>query len=340
MANKKKDNLERGVFMSVLPYPSRRARTHWLEPVAALFGALVLSWGTSLHSSMEPPQTTSPSPSPTQSAKPWTANTQNRMIDVKLAQVTIKVPLKAPKKPPAVHLYHIEWGDTLWGLSERFHVSVASLKALNHLTSSTIVAGSTLIIPESYTVQPGDTLKSIAKHHNVPLVLLWHHNRLQHDVLKAGQTLSIPNWHSSAYSAPSVQSSSEASSQPVNPYSSSDLSANDLVMLAHLVYAEAGDQPFLGQVAVAAVVLNRMKTPGFPHSVQAVIFAPGQFETVSNGTFWQAPSAQAMLAAKAAAEGWDPSHGALYFYNPTLVSNSWMNSLPVTAQIGSQVFCR
>lgn len=122
-----------------------------------------------------------------------------------------------------------------------------------------------------------------------------------------------------------------------NPY---HLSAHDVWMIARLVQAEAGDQPFMAQVAVAAVVLNRLRNPAFPKTVTGVLFAPGQFETVSNGSYDNNPSATAMLAARAAAAGWDPTHGALYFYNPSLVSNAWLNSLPRTAILGAQVFAR
>lgn len=122
-----------------------------------------------------------------------------------------------------------------------------------------------------------------------------------------------------------------------NPY---HLNPQDILMIAHLVQAEAGNQPFAAQVAVAAVVLNRLHNPDFPKTVASVLFAPGQFETVSAGTYWNTPSPLAILAARAAATGWDPSHGALYFYNPSLVHNGWMDALPTTVTIGAQVFAR
>jgi N-acetylmuramoyl-L-alanine amidase len=93
-------------------------------------------------------------------------------------------------------------------------------------------------------------------------------------------------------------------------------------------------------VAVAAVVLNRLKTSGFPKTVAGVIEQPGQFESVSNGTFWQQPSPTAILAAQDAMRGWDPTGGALFYYNPSLPHSPWMNGLAVTTVIGAQVFCR
>ena len=114
----------------------------------------------------------------------------------------------------------------------------------------------------------------------------------------------------------------------------------DLRLLAQVVHAEAGTQPFVGQVAVAAVVINRMKAPGFPKTIAQVIQEPGQFTSVTNGSIWQPADSTAYLAAAAALKGWDPTHGALYFYNPSLPFNHWMNTLPITASIAGQLFCR
>jgi N-acetylmuramoyl-L-alanine amidase len=245
--------------------------------------------------------------------------------------------------PPqaSAHIYHIQWGDTLWSLSHKFDVSVTALERANHLSSSEIYAGHYLVIPETYTVKPGDTLAGIARRFRVPLVLLWHENRLASDKVKPGQLLVIPYLGTvpQAYRAPdppapdlALTNRGRLDPPPVTP--------NEVLMLAHLVQGEAGDQPFLGQVAVAAVVLNRLKAPGFPKTLSGVIWDPGQFESVSDGAYWQTPSATAMLAAKAALAGWDPTHGALYFYNPSLPHAAWMDSLPRTAVIGQQVFCR
>jgi N-acetylmuramoyl-L-alanine amidase len=108
-------------------------------------------------------------------------------------------------------------------------------------------------------------------------------------------------------------------------------------LLARLVQVEAGNQPFAGMVAVAAVVVNRTHAPGFPHALAAVIREPGQFALPGAGP---APGSLALRAARAALAGWDPTHGALYFYNPALTTSGWMRRLPVTARIGAQVFCR
>jgi N-acetylmuramoyl-L-alanine amidase len=255
-------------------------------------------------------------------------------------------PVFRPWRGTRPHLYRIRWGDTLWALARRFDVSVADLEAANHLgDSSLIYAGDELVVPGRYEVQPGDTLRSVAARLKVPLVLLWHANRLTTDRLVPGQQLVIP------YLGPMPREPYAAPPAPPRPLreelpsrGSPDVlaqySAYDVLMLAHLVQAEAGNQPFVGMVAVAAVVLNRLHRPGFPKSIPAVITQPGQFASVANGTFWTAPGPLAVMAAKAALAGWDPTHGALYFYNPALTDNQWIRQLPVSAEIGAQVFCR
>ncbi|CAB1128860.1 putative Gamma-D-glutamyl-meso-diaminopimelate peptidase [Candidatus Hydrogenisulfobacillus filiaventi] len=263
-------------------------------------------------------------------------------IAVDLVHRAGTVPAAAPP-PPAGRLYRIRWGDTLWGLSRRFHVPLTALEAVNHVTAGTVIeAGRDLVIPEEYTVQAGDTLPAIARRFHVPLLLLWHINGLTSDQLTPGQVLTIPytgQVPDPVYTippAPDPPPALPARGLPAAP----GLDARDILLLAHLIQAEAGDQPFLGQVAVGAVVLNRLHAPGYPKTVSQVIFAPGQFESVSNGTFWAPPGPSALLAAKAAAAGWDPVPGALYFYNPALTASTWMRDLPVVAEIGQQVFAR
>ena len=213
----------------------------------------------------------------------------------------------------------LAWGDTLWQLANTYGVSVPALQAANGLGSSTtIYAGSTLSIPGRFLITAATTLTALAPALGVPMAAL---EALNEDrPLTVGATVWVP---SAASAVPAVVVSSRSLSE-----------------LAHLVQAEAGNQPFLGMVAVAAVVLNRVASPGFPKSIAAVIFAPGQFESVQNGTYWQTPSTLAYQAAEAALGGEDPTSGALYFFNPALTNNSWIEGLPVVARIGQQVFSR
>lgn len=118
------------------------------------------------------------------------------------------------------------------------------------------------------------------------------------------------------------------------------LTDSELYLLAALISGEARDEPFVGQVAVGAVVLNRVRAGGqFGHTVSEVIFQPGQYEAASNGQMWAVPvPASCLEAAKAAASGQDPTGGALYYFNPAKTSNAWMWSRPVKLVIGHHRF--
>jgi len=111
--------------------------------------------------------------------------------------------------------------------------------------------------------------------------------------------------------------------------------------LAKIVQAEAGDQPFVTQLAVAAVILNRIRSGIFPHHVLSVILQPGQFQPVSNGTFFTAvPTAQALAAARTLLHGGpNPAPSALYFFNPSLPHTTWMNTLIDCVTYGAMQFC-
>lgn len=114
---------------------------------------------------------------------------------------------------------------------------------------------------------------------------------------------------------------------------------NDLQLLARLVYAEARGESFWGQVAVAAVALNRLKHPDFPKSIYDIIFQPRQFEVVANGSIYQTPNNLAYQAALTALEGEDPTDGALFFWNPLKVGpRSWVWTKEIKSQIGNHVF--
>ncbi len=113
----------------------------------------------------------------------------------------------------------------------------------------------------------------------------------------------------------------------------------DLELLAHLIHSESRGEPYIGQVAVGAVVLNRVNSSRFPNTVEEVIMAPGQFSVVDKGTFYLSPNETAFKAARDALSGVDPTGGALYFYNPRTARNlSWFLTLRKTITIGNHVF--
>ena len=254
-----------------------------------------------------------------------------------------KIPSEPASGPASPTLYRVSWGDTLWSIATKYGVSIDCLMRANHLTSDLIYANTELIIPAVHVVQPGDTLTTLASQFRVTPRAIKQLNPQLHTPLTVGETIAIPCNHPLAnkgqLSAAYVSSTPKPTAPPV-PTTKSPLSPVDLQLLAHLVQAEAGDQPFEGQVAVAAVVLNRLNAPGFPKTLPEVIEQPGQFQCVTNGTIHQVPSQSAWLAAKSAASGWDPTNGALYYYNPQLTSNHWIRTQPVVTKIGQQIFAR
>ncbi|MBR4424619.1 MAG: spore cortex-lytic enzyme [Oscillospiraceae bacterium] len=115
--------------------------------------------------------------------------------------------------------------------------------------------------------------------------------------------------------------------------------AGDVKLLARLISAEARGEPYSGQVAVGAVVLNRMKHPSFPNTMSGVIYQSGAFSCLADGQFNQPVADSAYRAARDALNGWDPSGGAIYYFNPATATSSWIWSRPLLVIIGKHRFC-
>ena len=116
-------------------------------------------------------------------------------------------------------------------------------------------------------------------------------------------------------------------------------SSSDLYLLAKCVYAEARGEPYTGQVAVAAVILNRVKNPSFPNTISGVIYQKGAFTAVTDGQINLTPNSTAYKAAQDALNGWDPTYGCIYYYNPATATSSWIWSRQTVVTIGNHVFC-
>ena len=125
-----------------------------------------------------------------------------------------------------------------------------------------------------------------------------------------------------------------------NNSSSGSNTSNDLNLLTRIIYGEARGESYTGQVAIAAVVLNRVKSSNFPNSVAGVIYQPGAFTAVSDGQINLTPNSTAKKAAQDALNGWDPTYGAIYYFNPNTATNKWIWSRPVTVVIGKHRFCK
>lgn len=115
--------------------------------------------------------------------------------------------------------------------------------------------------------------------------------------------------------------------------------ANEFNLLARIISAEARGEPYEGQVAVGAVILNRVAHPSFPNTLAGVIYQPGAFSCLNDGGVNAAVADSAYNAARDAINGWDPSGGAIYYYNPVKSTNQWIFSRPVIVTIGEHRFC-
>lgn len=227
--------------------------------------------------------------------------------------------------------------------------------------------------PGAYVVRPGDTLYSLAKRTGTTVAALRELNGIGPDCLiRVGQRLVLPG---AANPVPAPAAKVEetvgvgrvyAVVKPVSeaPQAAADLlektmpsveprppaaptaiipcTEEERLLLARLVMAEAGNEPLEGQVGVAAVVVNRVRHPGFPKSVTAVIQEPGQFKSVElERVQAMVPTADAVAAVDRALSGEDPTNGAIFFYNPAKsVAMDFWRTRPVTAVIGGHNFAR
>ncbi|MGG3797638.1 spore cortex-lytic enzyme [Metabacillus fastidiosus] len=120
----------------------------------------------------------------------------------------------------------------------------------------------------------------------------------------------------------------------------SGFSQNDIQLMANAVHGEARGEPYVGQVAVAAVILNRVNSPSFPNTVSAVIFEPRAFTAVADGQIWLTPNETSKKAVLDAINGWDPTGNAIYYFNPDTATSGWIWGRPQIKQIGKHIFCK
>ncbi len=229
----------------------------------------------------------------------------------------------------AANYYTVQPGDSLYLISQKYRVTPKILMEVNRLQTTVIRPGQTLVIPtlQQHIVRPGDTLYKIARGRGISAQSLMELNRLRSTVIYPGQVLLVP----------------EVVASTTTTASRFGLTFKDIYLLAQLIHAEARGEPFIGQVAVGAVVLNRVLDPRFPRTIKDVIFqywnGIPQFEPVHNGQIYLPPDESALRAAYAAVSGWDPTNGALYFYNPKKSKSTFFNKfLTLVCRIGNHVF--
>lgn len=143
----------------------------------------------------------------------------------------------------------------------------------------------------------------------------------------------------STYQALGMNSSYEVlAGQSQNAENVGGYSSSDVYLLAKTIHAEGRGEPYTGQVAIGAVILNRVRDKAFPNTVSGVVYQKGAFTAVDDGQINLEPNETAMKAAKDAINGWDPSGGALYYYNPAVATSSWIFDRQTITVIGKHVF--
>jgi N-acetylmuramoyl-L-alanine amidase len=137
------------------------------------------------------------------------------------------------------------------------------------------------------------------------------------------------------YDKPGTSDNNNSSTTVPNGYSQ-----NDIQLMSNAVYGESRGEEYTGQVAVAAVILNRVQSESFPNTIAGVIYEPGAFTAVADGQINLTPNATAKKAVLDAINGWDPSGEALYYFNPDTATSSWIWSRPQIKRIGKHIFCK
>lgn len=232
----------------------------------------------------------------------------------------------------------VQAGESLFKIARQYGVTVEAIRKANGLNGDSIGVSQTLKIPISqrksadsriYIVHTGDPLYLIAKRNGISVKALLEANNLSSaSAILPGRRLIIP----------------KRSSGSEGPQRRFNLSQSDIDLLARLVSAESAGEPFLGQVAVAATILNRLEDPRYPNTIPEIIYQVDngkyQYSPVLDGRINLPASSSAYQAIEQALQGVDPSNGANGFYNPAKTSNEWVRSQPVTATIGAHVFFR
>ncbi|HHY05905.1 MAG TPA: LysM peptidoglycan-binding domain-containing protein [Clostridia bacterium] len=183
-----------------------------------------------------------------------------------------------------------------------------------------LLMASPLFAATTHKVKKGDTLFRLSRNYGVSIAEIKSANGLKSDLILIGQVLRIPT------ATTNVSRSGR------------DFSQAEINWLARVVHGEARGESYTGQVAVAAVVLNRVDSRQFPNTVQGVVFQPGAFTAVTDGQINLTPNTIAYRAVREAIAGSDPSGGALYYWNPAKATSKWIWSRTIINRIGNHVF--
>lgn len=280
----------------------------------------------------------------------------------------LQIPRVGSSRNPRSGAYTVTSGDTLFKIAQRYGTTVDAIRQANGIWGDYLDVGKKLDLPAtptapstpastptpapapanpstgtSYTVVAGDTLFLLAKRYGTTVDALRQANGITDSYLEVGQQLRIPGGATGTggNSQPGTTPPTTPPAYPALPPGVSASSA-DIDLLARLVEAEAGAEPYEGKVAVAATVLNRLKDARFPKTISGVIYQVidgyYQYTPVLNGQINLPASNSSYQAAKDALAGSDPTYGANGFYNPAKTGDQWVRSNSVNTSIGNHVF--
>ncbi|WP_238442402.1 LysM peptidoglycan-binding domain-containing protein [Desulfofalx alkaliphila] len=248
-----------------------------------------------------------------------------------LAMLFVAVPF-AEAEANTTHT--VQRGESLYLISQKYGVTVPQLQQANGISGTIIYVGQSITIPSTssgsgvHTVTRGETLYIIAQKYGVTYQDIMRQNNLSSTVIYPGQQLRIPI-------------ASTVADRGAVRSGNGNVSAADLDLLARIISAEAQGESYTTQVAVGAVVLNRVKHRDFPNTISGVIYDRSngyyQFTPVMNGWINRPATDSAKRAAQDAVNGWDPTNGAIYFFE-SWVTNQWLQSRPFAAKIGAFTF--
>ena len=234
--------------------------------------------------------------------------------------------------PAYASVYTVESGDSLYTIGKLFNTNAGTIMGLNKLSNNMIYPGQGLSVPtQTYTVKSGDSLFLVAKKYGITVTTLKKINNQQKDMIYIGQKLILP-------SSASISNGSTVSSTAKGTIV---YTAADLDLLARLITAEAGGEPYNAKVAVGAVVINRVRDARFPNTISGVIYEKDnnyyQFTPVENGWINKPASQDAKNAAYDALHGSDPTKGAVYYFDDSS-KNAWLWAKPLAIRIDKMIF--
>lgn len=225
--------------------------------------------------------------------------------------------------------YTVKSGDTCYKIARTYGVAQSAIVNANGLTQNgaLLYPGKNLIIDGNaknttggnYTVKSGDSLYKIAASYGISVSALKEMNGLTADRIYVGQVLCTNG----------------------NCNVTSSLSETEIYLLAKMIYAEARGESYKGQVAVGAVIMNRIESDQFPNTLTEVLYQKNQFTAISDGQFDAlSPDSTATAAAYDAAAGVDPTYGSLFYWNPQKTSNAYLSAKTILVTIGNHVFAK